>query len=170
MLHISAVPRAYRSRRPARGIERRDEPYVGWPLPRSISRRNDSPDCGKHKLRTHVCACIYARAPWNTVSRIRYFTSGTIGRDSLINTELVCAFPCECTLVSFPLPPPTPSPEFEMSKNIRKSRSLNRDLVEELYRPEQFNRMQRESFSSFFFLPPVVVRKSAARIPALGQR
>lgn len=72
------------------------------------------------------------------------FTSGTIGRDSVINTELVCAFSCEFTSV--------PPGEFEMLKNIRKFRSLNHGLVKEPSFIDRNNSIARyEGLSPFFF-------------------
>lgn len=70
-------------------IERRDRPYVGWPLPRSISRGNDSPVQLRKAQTAYARARTYMRAPAEYDIANSVFTSGTIGRDSVINTELV---------------------------------------------------------------------------------
>jgi len=82
----------------------------------SISRSNDFPlfNCAKHKLHTHVDVHTY-------ICAYTLFTTGTIDRDSVINTELVYAFPREFTSVSC---------ELEIPENTRQVSFVKRGFIE----------------------------------------
>jgi len=99
----------------------------------------------KHKLRTHVRVHICAR-PWNIYREFSIYERNDRPEIRWSIPSSFACFSCEFTSVLLG--------EFKMLKNIRKFRSLNYGFVEEveLYRPEQFNCMQRRSFFfSFFF-------------------
>jgi len=123
--------------RPTRGIERRDGPSG----PYLVQYHAETPDC-RNKLRTHV-RMYYARARGIQYRKFGIFTNGTIGWDSVINTELVCAFSCE-------------APRWIRNVEKHSKVSLNRGLVEKPSFIDRSNSIvcNEGPFPSFFFLTP----------------
>jgi len=130
--------------RPTRGIERRDGPSG----PYLVQYHAETPDC-RNKLRTHV-RMYYARARGIQYRKFGIFTNGTIGWDSVINTELVCAFSCE-------------APRWIRNVEKHSKVSLNRGLVEKPSFIDRSNSIvcNEGPFPSFFF-------SDAARMSSLN--